>query len=128
MPAKQFYYMLPGDERTHGPESADKLWLEVHEGRLTPNMVVSESGQDGWVLFSALTDGAFSPQIVARAAQLNANFAEAEQLHLKASFILGEIQAHNSVYHRRNAEVEAKARNALELVEAALRLAKMAAR
>jgi tetratricopeptide (TPR) repeat protein len=122
MPAKQLFYMLPGDETIHGPESADKLWVEVNEGRLTPNMVVSESGRDGWLLYSALTDDAFSPQIVVRAAQLNANLAQAEQLHLKATFILNEIQAHISVYHVRNAGVEAKARNALELVEEALRL------
>jgi tetratricopeptide (TPR) repeat protein len=114
--------MLPGDETIHGPESADKLWAEVNEGRLTPNMVVSESGRDGWLLFSALTDDAFSPQIVVRAAQQGANLAQAEQLHLKATFILNEIQAHISVYRVRNTEIEAKARNALELVEEALRL------
>lgn len=122
MPAKQLFYMLPGDETIHGPESADKLWAEVNDGRLTPNMVVSESGQDGWLLFSALTDDAFSPQIVVRAAQQSANLSQAEQLHLKATFILNEIQAHISVYRVRNAEVEAKAHNALELVEEALRL------
>lgn len=122
MPAKQLFYMLPGDETIHGPESADQLWVEVNEGRLTPNMVVSESGRDGWLLFSALTDDAFSPQVVVRAAQLRANLGQAEQLHLKATFILNGIQAHISVYRVRNAEVEAKARNALELVEEALRL------
>jgi tetratricopeptide (TPR) repeat protein len=122
MLAKQLFYMLPGDETIHGPEPADKLWVEVNEGRLTPNMVVSESGRDGWLLFTALTDDAFSPQVISRAAQLNANLAQAEQLYLKATFILNEIQAHISVYHGRNGEVEAKARYALEFVEEALRL------
>lgn len=122
MPSLQLFYMLPGTDAVHGPVTSDSLWTEVHEGRITPNAVVSDSRTGEWIPFVALTDDSFSTHVVAKASEARRNLGEAEQLHLKATFILHECQAHISVYGSRSQNIIEKARNGIEFVDAALHM------
>jgi tetratricopeptide (TPR) repeat protein len=122
MPSIQLYYMLPGSDAVQGPVSSDWLWAEVHEGRITANAVVCESRGDTWRPFRSLTDDLFSTQVVAKASESRRNSGEAEQLHLKATFLLIKCQAHIQVYKSRSQDIIEKAQNGIEFVDEAIRL------